>query len=103
MGQYTAHWQAYAKSQKRDLLSFALLFGLGLPATALLSFGLQRLTGEYPVWIHLSALLVWLLAFTRLVLRGVRVTCPRCATVYSRGKYLCDCPSCGLRMLQEDP
>jgi len=28
---------------------------------------------------------------------------PLCHTRYSRGKYLVNCPHCGLRMLQDDP
>lgn len=103
MGQYTEHWQAVARSQKRDLVAMALLFCVGLPATALLGFGIQWWTGEYPVWIHLGALLAWLVAFTRLALRSARVTCPRCATVYSRGRSVCNCPTCGLRLFQENP
>lgn len=103
MGRYTDHWRAYAKSQRRYLLLLALLFGIGLPATALLGFGLEWLAGEYPIWIHLGALVAWLVAFTHLALRSARVTCPRCGTGYSRGRSLCDCPSCGLRMLQDDP
>ena len=31
-----------------------------------------------------------------------KVVCPRCATRYSRGKFLVNCPKCDLRMLQED-
>jgi hypothetical protein len=47
-------------------------------------------------------LLAWLIALVKVVLHFSKVSCPRCGTRYSRGKYLSNCPSCGLRMLQED-
>ena len=102
MGRYTDHWQGYARESRRRLVQFALLFGLGLPATGLIAWLSYRLSGEYQVVPHLTGLAVWLVAFTWLALRGSAVTCPRCAQKYQRGRWLSNCPKCNLRMLQED-
>jgi len=103
MGTYTAHWAEYKKDGLRGLCYLGLLVIIGLPATALVAYGVSQVTGEYPFYLHLGLLAVWLFAFVRLAIRYSRVTCPRCATKYSRGKGLCNCPRCGLRMLQDEP
>lgn len=101
MGQYTEHWARYTQQQNRytiQLLGLVLL----LPAIALLGYGLSYLT-ELAIPILLVLLLAWLVLLTRLALRSTKVLCPRCSAVYARGKYLSNCPQCGLRMLQEEP
>jgi len=103
MGLYSAHWEAYRKESRKGVCYLGLLVGLGLPATALVAFGVGRLTGGYPIRLHLGLLVVWLVATTLVAIRYSRVRCPRCGTTYTRGKWLCDCPQCGLRMLQDDP
>lgn len=103
MGLYTEHWNRYKRDSVRGVVQLLLLIALGLPATALVAVGVQALTGSYPIWLHLPLLVAWLIAFTMLAVRHSRVICPRCATRYSRGRSLCNCPRCGLRMLQEDP
>ena len=101
MGQYTEHWANYKRESNRrtrQLLGVLLC----LPLIALLGFGLSQVTrGAIPVVVGL--LLAWLLVLTRLALRASKVQCPHCPMVHSRGKYLSNCPQCGLRMLQEDP
>lgn len=87
MGSYSAHWAAYAKASRKGLVHLGLLLVLGLPGTALLAYGVSRVTGEYPVVLHIGLLALWLVAFTWLTI------------LYSR----VDCPRCGLRMLQEEP
>jgi ribosomal protein S27E len=37
------------------------------------------------------------------LLRSSKVVCPRCSTVYAQSKFQLQCPSCGLKILQEDP
>jgi len=103
MGHYSAHWEAYRKESRKGVCRLGLLVGLGLPATALVAYGVGQLTGEYPIRLHLGLLVVWLVATTLVAIRYSRVRCPRCGTTYTRGKWLCDCPQCGLRMLQDDP
>ena len=103
MGIYSRHWQAYKRESLRGLLYLALLLVVGLPATALVALGVGRITGINPVYLQLGLLIVWLVVFTLVALRYSRVTCPRCNTVYSRGKGLCNCPQCALRMLQDEP
>lgn len=103
MGLYTAHWDQYKRDSVRWLRWLLALFALGLPFTALVAVGMERWTGTYPVVLHLSLLVAWLVAFTWLLVRSSRVGCPRCGARYSRGKWLSNCPQCDLRMLQEEP
>ncbi len=103
MGTYTDHWNKYKRESVRGVIYLLLLFAVGLPLTALVALGVQRFTGTYPFYIHIALLLFWLISFTVLAVRYSRVVCPRCSAKYSRGRWLCDCPKCGLRMLQDEP
>jgi hypothetical protein len=103
LGTYSAHWEAYKKQSLRWLVRLALLIVVGLPATALVAFAVERVTGTFPAYLQLGLLAIWLVALIVAATRASRVTCPRCATVYARGKGLCNCPQCGLRLLQEEP
>lgn len=103
MGIYSAHWNDYRKESRKGVFHLALLLVLGLPGTALVAYGVGQFTGEYPFHVHAGLLVAWLVAFASLAIRYSRVVCPRCRARYSRGKWLSNCPQCGLRMLQEDP
>ena len=103
MGIYTAHWNLYRARSRKALLHWLLLFAVGLPLTGAVALGGMALTGRYPFHLHVASLLAWLVVFTVLAVRSARVDCPRCNTRYSRGRGLCNCPKCGLRLLQEDP
>jgi hypothetical protein len=103
MGIYSENWEKYKKESLRWLLRLALLIVLGLPATALVTIVVDRVTGNYPVYLQLTLLAIWLAALIVAAIRASRVICPRCNTVYSRGKWLSNCPQCGLRMLQDGP
>lgn len=102
MGIYTEHWEKYKKSGTRGLLTALLFIGIGIPGLALVGYGLSQVT-EYAVPLQIALLVLWLVVLTRLLLRQSKVPCPRCGETYSRGKYLSNCPKCGLRMLQQDP
>jgi cobalamin biosynthesis protein CobD/CbiB len=100
MGQYTEHWTKYKReSHRRTLHLLGVL--LVLPVIATLGYALSQFT-DWATPVVGGLLIVWLLAFISLALRSSKVLCPRCSTSYSRGKYLSNCPKCGLRMLQED-
>ena len=101
MGQYTEHWAEYKRESNRRTFQLlgVLLF---VPAIGLLGYSISGIT-DWAIHVVITLLVVWLVAFTRLALRASKVPCPRCSTIYSRGKYLVNCPKCGLRMLQEDP
>lgn len=103
MGIYTEHWSNYKRRSVRGIVHLLLLLAVGLPLTVLVAIGVERLTGSYPIYLHVGLLLLWLVFFTLLAVRYSRVSCPRCDATYSRGKGLCNCPKCGLRMLQDDP
>lgn len=103
MGQYSEHWKNYRRDSARGTFYLLALIALGLPSTAALAFAVQRFTGNYPAYVHIGLLLLWLVTFAAVAVRYSRVVCPKCATIYSRGKGLCNCPRCGLRMLQEEP
>lgn len=101
MGQYTAHWAEYKRSANQRTLAL-LAFLLLLPLIALLGYAMSAIT-DWSVHITVVLLIVWLAMFTRLAIRASKVPCPRCSAVYSRGKYLVNCPQCGLRMFQDEP
>lgn len=102
MGAYTEHWDRYKKRNIKGTLYALLLFAVGLPAVALVGMWLEPFdTSDTAVFVGL--LVLWLSALTILLVRFSKVVCPRCQTNYSRGKFLANCPQCGLRMLQEDP
>lgn len=102
MGTYTEHWARHKRLANRCTLQALALVGLGLPSVAALGYLLSPLT-NVTTSVLLLAIAAWLAALTVLVVRGSRVECPRCQARYSRGKYLVNCPQCGLRMFQEKP
>jgi hypothetical protein len=103
MGTYTAHWKEHQRMVRRATLQALAWIVLGLPAVVLITLGVQRVTGEYPVFLQIALLLAWLVVLVTIVLRSSRVLCPRCGTNYARGKWAIPCPNCGLPMLQEEP
>lgn len=102
MGLYTDHWVRYRQRSNRSTLQAVITVGVGLPLIAATGYLLSPLTSLRTAAV-LALAAAWLVALTTLLLRGSKVDCPRCQTRYSRGKYLVNCPKCGLRMLQEDP
>ncbi|HEY0931216.1 MAG TPA: hypothetical protein VGE27_14945 [Gemmatimonas sp.] len=103
MGIYTEHWDQHRKQARKHLVDFLLLFLIGLPLAIGAAYVGDRFALEPQLLWLLGPLIVWLVVFTRLVLRSTGVICPRCGAKYSRGKYLPNCPGCGLPMLQENP
>lgn len=102
MGLYTEHWENYRKRTLRGTLYALLMLALGVPAVAALGYLLQPLDNVRTALL-VGVILFWLSVLVTVALRHSRVVCPRCETRYSRGKYLVNCPKCGLRMLQESP
>jgi hypothetical protein len=100
VGRYTQHWLEYRQQSTRRTLQLLGILLL-LPVLALVTYGLSLATA-WATPIQIVLLVAWLALLVRVALRASKVACPRCATVYSRGRGLCDCPACGLRMLQED-
>lgn len=100
MGRYTQHWADYQRATNRRTLRLLGVLLL-LPVIALVGYGLSGF--GWGLYVLLALLAAWLVLFTRLALRATPVTCPQCAATYTRGKYLVNCPQCGLRMFQEDP
>lgn len=102
MGIYTDHWERYKQQSVRGTLRALLLFGIGLPCIAGLGYLLEPIS-NVGMAILATVIVLWLIAFTVVLLNASRVICPRCNAKYSRGRYLASCPKCGLRMLQEEP
>lgn len=73
-----------------------------LPVLAVLGYLASGL-GEWTTLVLIALLLVWVAVLIREVVKQSKVACPQCQGAYSRGKYLSNCPHCGLRMLQENP
>jgi len=101
MGRYSDHWARYRKDHTRGTLQVLALVGIGLPAIALCGYALAQLT-VHATPLQLALIVAWLAAFARLLIRASKVVCPRCGTRYTRGKHLSDCPTCSLRMMQDD-
>ncbi|GAB1343431.1 hypothetical protein MASR1M101_25580 [Gemmatimonas sp.] len=102
MGTYTEHWDRHKRLAVRCTLQALALVGLGLPLVAAVGYLLSPLS-ELTMFLFALVMVAWLVGFIVLVVRGSRVDCPRCQAAYSRGKYLVNCPRCGLRMFQEEP
>jgi hypothetical protein len=101
MGLYTDHWARHkARERKGTLMALAVVV-VGLPGIAGFGAVLEPL-GTLDVVVVLIAVSGWIAALVGTVMHYSRVHCPKCAGWYSRGKYLSNCPHCGLRMLQED-
>jgi hypothetical protein len=103
MGTYTEHWKQHRRRGLKGTLYALLWLIIGLPCTALVALGVERLTGDYPCYLHAGLIVLWLIAFTATILRYSKVTCPRCDTTFSQGKWVTRCPKCGLGIGQEDP
>ena len=102
MGTYTAHWQQHRRRSIRGTIYVLLWLVLGLAAIAGICIGVEHLTGEYPAYLNIGLLVVWLVVFTAMVLRFSKVTCPKCSHRFSHGKWVTKCPQCGLGIGQED-
>ena len=101
MGQYTRHWEQYRhRTKQRTLRLLGVL--LVLPVIALVGYGLSQLTA-WATYVQGALIVAWIAVFVRLAIGGAQVECPRCNNTYARGKFIVDCPKCGLRMFQEDP
>lgn len=103
MGRYTAHWQEHRRRSIRGLVYVLLWFVLALPAVAAISFGVERVTGEFPAGLLIGLLLAWLVGFTVMVLRFGKVTCPKCNARFTQGRGVTRCLACGLGIGQEEP
>lgn len=102
MGLYTDHWARHRRNSTRSTLQALLALGLGVPGIAGLGFLLSPLD-DLRTGVLVVGIIAWLALLIRLVRRGSQVDCPRCSTRYSRGKFLVECPKCGLGMLQDGP
>src|ERR1044071_4887510 len=102
MGAYTEHGERYSKRNARGVLYALLVVGVGLPTAAGVGMLLEPMD-TVDLVIFVGVLVLWLITLTMVLIRFSKVSCPRCQTQSSRGKYLTKCPSCDLRMLQEEP
>jgi len=73
MGIYTEHWKNYRRNSVRAVFHLFALILVGLPFSALVALGVQRITGTYPAYLHIGLLLVWLVLFTAAAVRYSRV------------------------------
>ena len=103
MGTYTEYWNSYMRKSRKDALIAVLFLVVGLPATAVIAWLSGLATGKDPVPVQIGLILLWLVLFTARLLRGTKIVCPKCSTVYAHSKWQLQCPSCGLRILQEEP
>lgn len=102
MGAYTEHWERHKKRSVRGVLYALLVIAVGVPSAAVVGMLLEPLD-SIDTCVLIALLVGSLIAFTIILIRFSKVLCPRCQTEYSRGKFVTNCPKCGLRMLQENP
>lgn len=103
MGTYTEHWNNYLRASKKKAVLIVLFLVIGLPGTALIPHLISLVTGHYSDVLLIVLIGLWLVIFTVAVIRSTKVPCPRCGTRYGQSKWQRSCPSCGLKILQEEP
>ncbi len=102
MGKHTAYWQHYLKTQVRATLRLLAAIVVWIAATILIALAHEPLGSAFlPLMGAAFAGLV--LSLVILAKGAYRVTCPECGAGYRRHKWGGQCPSCGLKLLQEDP
>jgi hypothetical protein len=102
MGKHTEYWRQYGKSQTRGALRIAATV-----AGWLLIIVFVVLVGDatgplFPVLVG-AAFVGLVVSLVVLGKDAYKVVCPECGTRYRRSKWFGQCPSCGLKLLQEDP
>lgn len=102
MGKHTAYWQDYSKSQaRRTLTTFLVIIGW-VAAAGLAAFANELLGVLFP-FVLVVVFLGLVVSCVLLGRSAYDVTCPECGATYRRSKWGGQCPSCGLRLLQQDP
>ncbi|KFN49796.1 hypothetical protein [Arenimonas composti] len=102
MGKHTAYWQAYTKAQVRGSLRIFAAIGAAIVLVIVLSLLHEILGAAFP-WLLGAAFLGLAVVLVRMGRDAYAVRCPECGTGYRRHKWGGQCPTCGLRLLQDDP
>lgn len=102
MGKHTAYWQEYGKAQVRGTLRIFAAIAFWLFLAALLAFAHEAFGRIFP-WLMGGAFLGLVVTLILLGKNAYKVVCPECGTAYARSKWDGACPSCGLKLLQQDP
>ena len=102
MAKHTAYWQEYQRAQVRGSLRIMLTIAAWIVLVVLLVLAQDAVAGAFPF--VLAALFVGLIVSILVQGRNAyKVLCPECSTVYTRHNWGGQCPSCGLKLLQNEP
>ena len=102
MGKHTAYWQQYQKAQVRGSLRILGAIAAWVLVVILAALAHEALGAFFPF--AMGAIFIGLAASIVVLGRNAyAVKCPECGAGYKRSKWGGQCPSCGLRLLQQDP
>lgn len=102
MAKHTAYWREYQRAQVRGSLRIFLTIAAWTALIVVLVLAQDVVAGAFPL--ILTALFVGLVVSILVQSRNVyQVICPECSTTYRRHKWGGQCPSCGLKLLQNEP
>lgn len=102
MGKHTAYWQQYQKAQVRGSVRIAAAIAAWLLVVILVVLAQKSIGELFPI--VMAGVFFGLIASVIVLGRGAyKVACPECGSSYKRSKWFGQCPSCGLKLLQEDP
>lgn len=102
MGKHTAYWRAYSRAQVRGTLRIFAAIAIWTVIAGVLASVHDALGGFFP-WLMGGVFLGLAVTLVLLGKNAYRVVCPECGTPYTRSKWGGSCPSCGLKLLQNEP
>jgi Zn finger protein HypA/HybF involved in hydrogenase expression len=102
MGKHTAYWRQYQKAQVRGSVRIVAAIAAWLLLVVLVALVQEALGMLFPV-VMAGAFMGLIVSVIVLGKGAYKVDCPECGSSYKRSKWFGQCPSCGLRLLQEDP
>jgi hypothetical protein len=102
MGRHTAYWQQYRKDQVRGSLRIVAAIAAWVLVVILVVLAQKSIGELFPI--VMTAVFLGLIGSVIVLGKDAyKVTCPECGSSYTRSKWFGQCPSCGLKLLQDDP
>lgn len=102
MGKHTAYWQQYQKAQVRGSVRIVLAIAAWLLFVILIVLAQEPIGKLFPI-VMAGAFVGLIVSVIVMGKDAYKVACPECGSSYKRSKWFGQCPSCGLKLLQEDP
>lgn len=102
MGKHTEYWRQYQKAQVRGSLRIVVAIAAWILFIILVALVGESIGKVFPIAIA-GAFVGLIVSVIVLSKDAYKVACPECGGSYKRSKWFGQCPSCGLKLLQEDP